>query len=73
LTAWGIAMIIWCIALLVRTSINFAKVANDGTPSQEDAKFSNYQEKAFKFGGALLGFVSAVYHFMVWKFCCRQP
>jgi hypothetical protein len=54
-------MIIWGIALLVRTSISFAKVENDGTPSKEDAKFSNYQEKGFKFGGALLGLVSALH------------
>jgi hypothetical protein len=73
LSAWGLAMIAWGIGMLVWTTIDFVQTDNDGSEGQDSDNLDAYTEAAFEFGGAGFGLLSSIYHFVVWKCCCKQP
>jgi len=46
--------------------------ANPANEGEDSNSFNDKEEKALEVSGASLGLVSAIYHVMIWKFCCQK-
>jgi hypothetical protein len=73
ISAWGLAMISWGIGMVVWTVIDFVQAGEEDKEKDATENISEYTERAYDFGGAGFGLLSSVYHYVVWKCCCKEP
>lgn len=70
LLALGAGMLVWSI-VMVGISGKKLSDAKSSDPGGDSSKFNDKEEKALEVAGAAIGMFSAIYHVMIWKFCCK--
>jgi len=70
LLALGAGMLVWSI-IMVGISGKKLSDASSSNAGGDSSKFNDKEEKALEVAGATFGMFSAIYHVMVWKFCCK--